>query len=232
MGIAVPFVDILIFAIIAVFLGLRLRNILGTRDGYEQKPEEMSRNRNKTGKSPRDNQAQSDGSDNPNGSNNIVPLRPESLSGSGVAAIKKADPSFQEDQFLQGAASAFQMVLHAYAEGDLSQLRRLLGYDLFNEFSEAIRARHAENESLSLTIDSIDDVQLLDGELIDGVASVTVRLTSQQSRHVFDSKGDEIIDDSADKESVIDIWTFERDTQIADPNWKLVETSTEGGDDA
>ena len=122
------------------------------------------------------------------------------------------------------------MVLHAYAEGDLSQLRRLLGYDLFNEFSEAIRERNADNESLSLTIDEIEDVQLLDGELVDGIASVTVRFVSKQSRHIFDAEGNEIIDDAAD-ESVIDIWTFERDTQIADPNWKLVETSSEGGED-
>lgn len=222
MGMAVPFVDILIFAIIAVFLVLRLRNILGTRDGYEQKPDDMYRA-----------QAASEpqSADQDSGSDNIVPLRPEALSGSDIAAIKKADPSFQEDQFLQGAASAFQMVLHAYAEGDLSQLRRLLGYDLFNEFSEAIRQRHAENESLSLTIDSIDDVQLLDGELVDGIASVTVRFVSQQSRHIYDGDGNEIMDDAAEKETVIDVWTFERDTQISDPNWKLVETSSEGGDD-
>ena len=217
-----PFVDILIFAIIAVFLVLRLRNILGTRDGYEQKPDEMYRAQSAPDAQANDQSAAPD---------NIVPLRPEALSGSDLAAIKKADPSFQEDQFLQGAASAFQMVLHAYAEGDLSQLRRLLGYDLFNEFSEAIRQRNADNESLSLTIDQIDDVQLLDGELVDGIASVTVRFVSQQSRHVFDGDGNEIMDDAADKESIIDVWTFERDTQIADPNWKLVETSSEGGDD-
>lgn len=222
MGIVVPVVDILIFAIIAVFLVLRLRNILGTRDGYEQKNDETGRFYRPTSESLEDKNGPVD---------NVVPLRSEALSGSGVAAIKKVDPSFQDDQFLQGAASAFQMVLHAYAEGDLSQLRRLLGYDLFNEFSEAIRERNADNESLSLTIDEIEDVQLLDGELVDGIASVTVRFVSKQSRHIFDAEGNEIIDDAADKECVIDIWTFERDTQIADPNWKLVETSSEGGED-
>ena len=225
MGIVVPVVDILIFAIIAVFLVLRLRNILGTRDGYEQKNDETGRFYRPTSESLEDKNGPVDATDN------VIPLRSEGLSGSGVAAIKKADPSFQDDQFLQGAASAFQMVLHAYAEGDLSQLRRLLGYDLFNEFSEAIRERNADNESLSLTIDEIEDVQLLDGELVDGIASVTVRFVSKQSRHIFDAEGNEIIDDAADKESVIDIWTFERDTQIADPNWKLVETSSEGGED-
>ena len=226
-----PFVDILIFAIIAIFLGLRLRNILGSRDGYEQTPEEMGQNRaNRTFADDNDEIMAQDHDE----AKKVVPLRPSStaaVTGSGIAAIKKADPSFQEDQFMQGAAAAFGMVLGAFAEGDLSQLRRLLGYDLFNEFSDAIRARNADNESLSLVIESIDDVQILDGEVTDGIASVSVRFVSKQTRRLFDGNGDEIVDDSTHNEPVIDVWTFERDTQIADPNWKLVETSSEGGDD-
>ena len=226
MGIALPFVDILIFAIIAIFLGLRLRNILGTRDGYEQTPDEL-------GQKARQNPLAEPHHDEAD--EKIVPLRPTPvsapMSGDGISAIKKADPSFDTDQFAQGAAMAFGMVLNAYAEGDLSQLRRLLGYDLFNEFSDAIRDRNADNESLSLVIDSIDDVQILDGSVSDGIASVTVRFVSQQTRRIFDRNGDEIIDESADHQPEIDVWTFERDTQIADPNWKLVETSSEGGDD-
>ena len=225
MGIAVPFVDILIFAIIAIFLGLRLRNILGSRDGYEQSPEEMGQ-RQAMQQMP-DNDDVSD-----EGAKKVVPIRPTALSGSGISAIKKADPSFQEDQFMQGAASAFAMVLTAFAEGDLSQLRRLLGYDLFNEFSDAIRERNAENESLSLVVDEIEDVQILDGEMADGIASVTVRFVSKQTRRLFDGEGNEIVDDASVNEAVIDVWTFERDTQIADPNWKLVETSSEGVEDA
>lgn len=207
-----PFVDILIFAVIAIFLILRLRNMLGTRDGYEQTPEEMSRRR-----------SASDAADD----TNIVPLRPEALTGEGVSAIKKADPSFQEDQFLQGAASAFSMILSAFAEGDLSQLRRLLGYDLFNEFSEAIRVRNAEGETLTIQIHEIDDARITDAALVDGIASVTVRFVSQQTRQFLAQDGSEIVDEDAPEGPLIDIWTFERDTQIADPNWKLVETTAE-----
>ena len=225
MGIALPFVDILIFAIIAIFLGLRLRNILGSRDGYEQTPEEL-------GRVSRQSEVSEEPSYDQDNGEKVVPIRPVAASGNGVGAIKKADPSFQEDQFMQGAASAFAMVLTAYAEGDLSQLRRLLGYDLFNEFSEAIRLRNADNESLSLVVDQIDDVQIIGAELVDGIASVTVRFVSQQTKRLFDGNGNEIIDDDVTNEPVIDVWTFERDTQIADPNWKLVETSSEGEDDA
>ena len=213
MGIDVPFVDILIFAIIAIFLIFRLRNMLGTRDGYEQTPEETGQMRTIQPEKP--------------SSAKIVPLRPESLSGSDVKAIKKADPTFDEAQFLQGATAAFGMVLTAFAEGDLSQLRRLLGYDLFNEFSDSIRSRNADGESLSIHIQSIDEAAITEAVLNDGVASVTVRFVSQQSRIFRNSDGDEIVDDDAPQGPLIDIWTFERDVQITDPNWKLVETATE-----
>ena len=216
MGNNVPFVDILIFAIIAIFLVIRLKNMLGTRDGYEQTPEELARKR----------PAPSD-----DGPAKIVPLHPESLSGSGIQAIQKADPSFSEDGFLQGASAAFTMILQAFADGDLSQLRRLLGYDLFNEFSESIRERNADGESLSIHVQSIDEASITGAELVDGIASVTVRFVSQQTRQYRSFEGDEIVDDSAPAGPIIDLWVFERDVQISDPNWKLVETSTENDSD-
>lgn len=217
MGIKVPFVDILIFAIIAIFLVLRLRNILGTRDGYEQSPEEMRARFTEDSTQP---------------SAEIVPLRPEALSGSDIAAIKKADPSFNEDQFVQGAGAAFGMVLTAFADGDLSQLRRLLGYDLFNEFSEAIRQRNADNETLVITIQSLDEIAITSAELNDGIASVTVKFVSHQTRQFFNAMGEELVDDDDSHDGIMtDIWTFERDVQIADPNWKLVETSADTQDE-
>ena len=216
MGNIVPFVDILIFAIIAIFLVIRLRSMLGTRDGYEQSPEETGQNR----PHPVEEAEQA----------KIVPLHPESLSGSGIKAIQEADPSFSEDGFLQGASAAFSMILQAFAEGDLSQLRRLLGYDLFNEFSEAIRERNADGETLSIHIQSIDEASIADAELVDGIASVTVRFVSQQTRQYRSMTGDEIVDEAAPAGPIIDLWVFERDVQLADPNWKLVETSTENED--
>ena len=217
MGNNVPFVDILIFAIIAIFLVIRLRNMLGTRDGYEQTPEETGKIR----PVPSEEAAQA----------KIVPLHPESLSGSGIKAIQKADPSFSENDFLQGASSAFTMILQAFAEGDLSQLRRLLGYDLFNEFSEAIRERNADGETLSIHVQSIEEASIAEAELVDGIAYVTVRFVSQQTRQYRSLEGDEIVDDEAPAGPIVDLWVFERDVQIADPNWKLVETSTDNAGD-
>jgi len=209
MGIEMPFVDILIFAVIAVFLIFRLRSILGSREGFEQKP------------------SSSPLSDRASDAENIISLHGEKANGEGLEAVKRLDKQFSEDSFSQGAASAFGMILSAFAEGDIASLRRLLGYDLYEDFSESIRQRAKEGDELSITIHDIQDVNLLDGEVSQNIASVTVKFTSIQSRKLADKDGVVIEEESFDETELTDIWVFERDISLADPNWKLVETRAE-----
>jgi len=204
-----PFVDILIFAVIAVFLIFRLRSILGSREGFEQKP------------------SSSPLSDRASDAENIISLHGEKANGEGLEAVKRLDKQFSEDSFSQGAASAFGMILSAFAEGDIASLRRLLGYDLYEDFSESIRQRAREGDELSITIHDIQDVNLLDGEVSQNIASVTVKFTSIQSRKLADKDGVVIEEESFDETELTDIWVFERDISLADPNWKLVETRAE-----
>jgi len=204
-----PFVDILIFAVIAVFLIFRLRSILGSREGFEQK------------------QSSSPLSDRASDAENIISLHGEKANGEGLEAVKRLDKQFSEDSFSQGAASAFGMILSAFAEGDIASLRRLLGYDLYEDFSESIRQRAKEGDELSITIHDIQDVNLLDGEVSQNIASVTVKFTSIQSRKLADKDGVVIEEESFDETELTDIWVFERDISLADPNWKLVETRAE-----
>jgi len=204
-----PFVDILIFAVIAVFLIFRLRSILGSREGFEQKP------------------SSSPLSDRASDAENIISLHGEKANGEGLEAVKRLDKQFSEDSFSQGAASAFGMILSAFAEGDIAGLRRLLGYDLYEDFSESIRQRAKEGDELSITIHDIQDVNLLDGEVSQNIASVTVKFTSIQSRKLADKDGVVIEEESFDETELTDIWVFERDISLADPNWKLVETRAE-----
>jgi len=204
-----PFVDILIFAVIAVFLIFRLRSILGSREGFEQKP------------------SSSPVSDRASDAENIISLHGEKANGEGLEAVKRLDKQFSEDSFSQGAASAFGMILSAFAEGDIASLRRLLGYDLYEDFSESIRQRAKEGDELSITIHDIQDVNLLDGEVSQNIASVTVKFTSIQSRKLADKDGVVIEEESFDETELTDIWVFERDISLADPNWKLVETRAE-----
>ena len=205
-----PFVDILIFAIIAIFLVMRLRNILGSREGFEQRQDNR----------PVQSEIESESVQE----KKVVPLRPAQLHGSGLEAVRLADPSFSDDTFMQGAESAFGMILNAFADGDLAQLRRLLSFELYEEFSESIRLRNQNGDELSISILSIDDVQLTHGQVVEKIASVTVTFVSTQTRLLTDRAGIVLEDESMKSASLTDIWVFERDTQLDDPNWKLVET--------
>ena len=213
-----PFIDILIFAAIALFLIFRLRSILGNRDGFEQKRPEQSAF-DATVQTENDNSAPK----------KIVPLRANNAvaNGEGLEAVRRADPSFKDDDFMQGAAGAFSLILQAFADGDLATLRRLLAFELYEEFASSVHTRNKEGDQLAITVQSIDDVQLVDASVKDFIASVTVKFVSQQSRVVTDKDGQVIDDETEEQATITDIWVFERDTQLNDPNWKLVETQTE-----
>ena len=216
-----PFIDILIFAAIALFLIFRLRSILGNRDGFEQKrPHQSAFDAN----APTEN-------DN-SAPKKIIPLRAnndtgQQINGQGLEVVRQADPSFKDDEFMQGAASAFGLILQAFAEGDLATLRRLLAFELYEEFATSIHTRNKDGDQLAITVHSIDDVQLTHATVKDNIASVTVKFVSQQSRVVKDKAGEIIEDETEDQTTITDIWIFERDTQLNDPNWKLVETQSE-----
>tara|TARA_B100000575_G_scaffold58604_1_gene44318 strand:+ start:100 stop:735 length:636 start_codon:yes stop_codon:yes gene_type:complete len=207
----VPFIDILIFAVIAVLLVLRLRSVLGQKTGYENPlngKDSAEKFDQKT--SPMHNE-----------------LKVAANDGHGIDALQRADPSFNEAQFLGGAKAAFKMILAAYAEGDLAQLKRLLSYDLLQSFTQSIQQRVSDSESLSIKIESISDVRILNAQVSDNVASVKVNFQSAQTRTIIDSDGNVIEDEGDGKLELIDIWTFERDLTLSDPNWKLAETESQ-----
>lgn len=205
-----PFIDIIIFAVIAVLLVLRLRSVLGQRSGYDEQPS-------------RDKRADK-------GSADVISIdsgrRADFADGHGLDALRKVDRSFSEKQFLNGAAGAFQMILSAYAEGDLAKLKRLLGYDLLQSFTQSVQQRSQDGESLSITLDELRDVRIVGAKVFDNTASVTVEFQSTQTRILTDSDGTTIEDEDTGTRDLIDIWTFERDLTLDDPNWKLAETDS------
>lgn len=201
---SIPYVDILIFAIIAIFLGLRLRSVLGKRTGFEQ---EQSRD-----------QEMVDAISSP------AMEKQSPANGQGIGAIKKADHSFSEKEFVKGAGMAYGMILEAFAAGDTEQLKPLLGYEMMNSFADAIKERMTSGENLSIELTSLDHSRIHEARLVEGLAVITVEFKSQQKRLLKNEAG-EIIDGDEDQvETFIDLWTFERDTSSRDPNWLLVET--------
>ena len=203
----IPLIDILIFAIIAIFLGLRLRSVLGKRTGFEQ---DFSREQQ--------NYEAADSS--------LAPAEVTTLTGDGVSSVMSADPSFSEKEFIKGASAAYGMILNAFAEGDLETLKTLLGYEMNISFADAIRERQKADETLAIDLQSIDRAVISSAKLRDGVASLVVEFTSRQQRVLKSSDGSVIDGDSETVETFIDLWTFERDISSTDPTWLLVETET------
>lgn len=209
-----PFIDIIIFAVIAVLLVLRLRSVLGQRTGYED-----SKRAQETSDSFEDKPIQ------------LHPRQNNSINdGHGIEALKRADRSFSESQFMDGAQMAFGMILTAYAEGDLAQLKRLLGYDLLQSFTQSIQQRARDKETLAINLEKIKQASIIDAKVFDNVASVTVEFQSVQTRTITDDDGNVIDDEDTGTLDLVDIWTFERDLTLDDPNWKLAETESPDSD--
>ena len=216
-GANLPFIDILIFAVIAVLLVLRLRSVLGQRTGYEE---------------PQDNQTKEGFADNSNAQNTFLKVADKSskISGSGLEILRRADRQFNENEFIQGATAAFNMVLTAFAEGDQAQLKRLLSYELLQSFTQTIHDRTAAKETLEITVNEIREVSILNIEISESVASITVHFHSTQTRIARDEDGNFMDDSDTEPREFIDIWTFERDLTLDDPNWKLTETESADDD--
>lgn len=213
-------IEIIIFAVIAGFLIFRLRSVLGRRTGEErQRPNPLER---KPGGAP-------EGA-------TVIPLPergprpvehdgPKSLAQQ-IADLRRADPSFDEQPFLGGARSAFEMIVGAFAQGDIKTLRPLLADQVYENFATAIRDRTSRGETLETVIANMISADIAEARLDGTNALVTVRYVTEQTNVVRDASG-AILDGEPGKPiEVVDLWTFARDTQSRDPNWALVATRT------
>ena len=234
MGDGFPLIDIVLFAMVAAFLFLRLRSVLGRRTGQErQRPNPfVQRAPEQRPDQPPSGRERSDV---------VRPLpimRPEptrpppdlkagatSLA-TGVAEIKLADPNFHEDSFLAGARVAFEMIVEAYARGDLATLRPLLADDVYEKFAGAIRSREAAGETLETTLSGIRILDIVEARMEGRVAVVTVKFVSDQINLLRDRAGTVLDGDPAKPVEVVDLWTFSRNTRGRDPNWTLIATRT------
>jgi len=228
MGDGFQLLDIVLFAMVAAFLVLRLRSVLGKRTGHEQPRHDPMSQRSK--------EAENDGNviEMPNKRNDDAPvddnLEPSDTDGplaKGIAEIRDADPSFKSAEFAGGARGAFEMVVQGFAEGDTETLEMLLADDVLDNFRTAIDEREDAEETLETTIIGIKGAEVIEAEMDGYTALVTVKFVSEQINVTRDSE-DRIIDgDPNQVTEITDIWTFSRDTKSRDPNWKLVETRSQ-----
>jgi predicted lipid-binding transport protein (Tim44 family) len=210
--------DIVLFAMVAVFLVLRLRSVLGRRTGNE-------RRRDLFGRTP------APGSNIVAFGNRVPPPLPRANPPAdgvpdGLGRIRAADAGFDRVQFVAGARSAFAMIVEAFAAGDKARLRPLLNDDVFKPFCAAIDEREAGGERLETRIVQLKEADIEEATLAGRMARVTVKFVSDQI-HVLRAHDGSVVDgDPAQAIEKTDFWTFARDTRSADPNWVLVATSS------
>jgi predicted lipid-binding transport protein (Tim44 family) len=218
MGDGFQYFDIILLALVAAFLVLRLRSVLGRRTGTERPAEPIRPPVVKREV----------------GGDNVVSLtdpaikEPVATAGTpqvdGLTQIRAADPQFDPPTFLQGARGAFEMIVHAFAGGDTAALRPLLSDDVYERFAEAIRQRVAAKETQETNIVSIKSVEISGAELQGRTAFVTVKFVSEQV-NVLRAADGAVIEGGPDQViEKTDFWTFARNLRSQDPNWLLVAT--------
>lgn len=217
----IPFIDILFFAMVAAFLVLRLRSVLGRRTGHERPRNLPTASRHDTGRA--DPQA-----DNvvalPDRSKSAISVSPDSPLASNLAHIMVADPSFDEERFLQGAKMAFEMIVTAFANGDRDTLRPLTSGEVFANLERAMRDRETAGHTFDSTLVGIKSGEIADAEFDEREARIMVRFVSEQVNVTRDAEGQTVSGSASAIEEVTDIWTFARDTRSRDPNWLLIAT--------
>ncbi len=212
-------IDLILFAMVAAFLVLRLRSVLGRRTGFERQPGETAPGAAQP--------APAREADLPTpavaGAASRALPDPRSPVGQALMAIRAADPGFDPASFLGGAEGAFRMIIQAFAAGDRDTLRGLLSEDSFAGFDQAISAREAAGETQRTELRAINDMAIEEAELRGTVADITVRIVSDQVNLTTAQDGSISAGAEAVTE-ITDLWTFQRDTRASDPTWKLVGT--------
>ena len=216
------FIDIILFAMVAAFLALRLRSVLGRRDGHESGESDPLGIRGKGQESENNIVQLPDRSelaqDLPPGIDEDDPLAV------GLRELKAADPGFDFREFLSGSRIAFELILGAYANGDSKALKPLLSPEVFANFNKAIKDREQAGESMEDTLVGINKVDIMEAYMEGSIASITVKLISEQVNVVRDGDDNVISGDPNTVVEVTDFWTYSRDTRSRDPNWSLVAT--------
>lgn len=212
-------IDILLFGMIAAFLVLRLRSILGRREGFERTATPQPRPG-----APGTTPGLPDATAEPAAISRELP-DPASPAGLALSQMQRLDRGFAVTRFLEGAEAAFPMIVGAFAAGDREALRPLLSDDTFAAFDGAIAAREAAGHRQRTEVRRIVSTALTGAGLRGNVASLAVRFITDQINVTTDTNGTVVSGSDAVTE-ITDVWTFERDLSSRDPTWRLVAASS------
>jgi predicted lipid-binding transport protein (Tim44 family) len=213
---------IVILALVALFIGLRLYSVLGERTGHEQQPILKPADSDARAVPPVAQPAPAQTPAADAGDMAFVPT-----AGPGVRAILAADPSFDVARFLDGAKSAYRMILENFWKGELDGLRGHVDDHVLEAFSAAVEQRKKDGLALDNRLVAIEQAVISEASLERGVAIVTVRFEADIAAITRNAEGQVVAGSLSDAIQTRDLWTFRRDTGSRDPNWLLVETDEE-----
>lgn len=226
---------------VAVFVLLRLRSVLGTRTGTERPPKKVAN----------DDQASNNKSTS---NETVVPLRPNTANtpdpqaeeagrrarkveaeieqfarddkdiAQGLTAIAEADANFMPKTFLEGAKSAYEMIVTAFAQGDRKTLKNLLDKEVYDGFETAIAEREAQGHKVEFTFVGLPNIEFSEASLDKRISNITIRFKAEIVSATLDANDALVEGNQEQVVTISDEWTFARSTKSKDPNWKLVAT--------
>ena len=213
---------IVILALVALFVGLRLYSVLGERTGHEQQPivkpvDSETRIEQPKVTAPREAAAITD-----NGDLAYLPT-----AGPGVRQILAADSSFDVARFLEGAGAAYRLILEAFWKGDLETIRTHADAHIYDSFAEAVAQREKDGQTLDNRLVALDPPVIVEAGMEHGAAEVAVRFEADIAAVTRNKDGEVVAGSMTDAIQTRERWTFRRDLKSRDPNWLLIETDEE-----
>lgn len=212
-----PLLQLLVLAAIAVFLILRLRGVLGTREGFEKPQVTQRPARNGPALEVIEGGPDLDITDH---------AEEGSAMATALGEMKKADNTFHVGEFLGGAKGAYEMILMAFEKGDLSEVVPFISEEVYEAFQSVIDEREKQGLTVDATFVGLSELALSEATFEDDSkeAELTVRFKSELAYVVRDNAGDIVEGDPNGIKRQKDVWTFARTMGTDDPNWRLVAT--------
>ncbi len=208
---------VVLLAMVAGFLALRLYSVLGKRSGHEQTLVKPAEERVAATPVPRTVDVKPEVRE-------TAPRPFDSGAEAGLRAIVQAEPGFEVARFLEGAQAAYRMILEAFWRGDEATLAELTTPDVLTAFREAIAARAEAGHVLDNRLVSIERASIAQAAVTGGEARIAVRFDADIAAVTRDADGDVVAGSTSDAVETHDVWTFARAVRSSDPNWKLADT--------
>ncbi|SLN24489.1 Tim44-like domain protein [Pseudoruegeria aquimaris] len=215
-------IQLLVLAGIAIFLILKLRNVLGTREGFEKPPAPVGDKSPASSRS-RANLEVIEGGPDEDITDHVDESSPAAKA---LAAMKRHDPSFNVGGFLQGARGAYEMILMAFENGELEPIVPFVSKDVFDSLSEVVDQREAQGLTIEANFVGVREVTLVAAEFDETtrIGEVTVKFVGELTSVVKNAAGEVIEGNPNEIKRQKDVWTFAREMGSDDPNWQLVAT--------